>query len=228
MASVDAEQSEDKNQIVPADNKSNNSNNDFDEEGSEGSDYEMSAPIDFAEKHYLKYRWTMWWNPPFKKGAEWKVEKVLSFDTVEDFWCLYNHLAKPSMLKAGSNYHMFKDGVKPEWEDEENKNGGKWIIDLKKDAQKVDDAWMNIILAMIGEQDFQEYSDEICGVVVSPRAKGNKLALWTKSADMQDKCEDIGHKFKRITKYSGHASYQAHLDSIQSNSSFRNRERYKI
>ena len=26
------------------------------------------------------------------------------------------------------NFHLFKDGIKPMWEDEQNKNGGKWVF----------------------------------------------------------------------------------------------------
>jgi translation initiation factor 4E len=48
---------------------------------------------------------------------------------------------------------------------------------------------------MIGEQ-FED-SDEICGVVVSPRkANQNKLALWTRTAKDREKQKRIGTYFK--------------------------------
>ncbi|KAI9716634.1 MAG: glucose repression mediator protein [Chrysothrix sp. TS-e1954] len=34
----------------------------------------------------------------------------------------------PSALPIVSDYHFFKDGIRPVWEDDENKKGGKWII----------------------------------------------------------------------------------------------------
>nr|XP_015196006.1 PREDICTED: eukaryotic translation initiation factor 4E type 2-like [Lepisosteus oculatus] len=51
------------------------------------------------------------------------------------------------------------------WEDEANKNGGKWIIRLRKGLASR--FWENIILAMLGEQFM--VGEEICGVVVSIR-----------------------------------------------------------
>lgn len=48
---------------------------------------------------------------------------------------------------------------------------------------------------MIGEQ-FDD-SEEICGVVVSPRKAGqNKLALWTRTAKDREKQKRIGMYFK--------------------------------
>ena len=37
---------------------------------------------------------------------------------VEDFWALYNHIELASRLQAGCDYSLFKEGVKPMWEDE--------------------------------------------------------------------------------------------------------------
>ena len=37
---------------------------------------------------------------------------------VEDFWALYNHIELASRLAAGCDYSLFKEGVKPMWEDE--------------------------------------------------------------------------------------------------------------
>ena len=37
---------------------------------------------------------------------------------MEDFWALYNHIELASRLAAGCDYSLFKEGVKPMWEDE--------------------------------------------------------------------------------------------------------------
>jgi hypothetical protein len=36
---------------------------------------------------------------------------------------LFNNLVPPSQLPAGSNYHLFKGDVRPEWEDQYNEKG---------------------------------------------------------------------------------------------------------
>jgi len=45
---------------------------------------------------------------------------------------VYSHLRKPHELPHVSDYHLFKQGVRPVWEDDTNINGGKWIVRLKK------------------------------------------------------------------------------------------------
>lgn len=52
---------------------------------------------------------------------------------VEDFWRLYVHLRRPvDDRPTVCDYHVFREGIKPMWEDETNVNGGKWIVRLKK------------------------------------------------------------------------------------------------
>ena len=52
---------------------------------------------------------------------------------VEDFWRLYVHLRRPvDDRPTVCDYHVFREGIKPMWEDESNVNGGKWIVRLKK------------------------------------------------------------------------------------------------
>ena len=50
-------------------------------------------------------------------------------------------------------------------QDNANKNGGKWIIRLKKGLASR--CWENLILAMLGEQFM--VGEEICGAVISIR-----------------------------------------------------------
>jgi Eukaryotic initiation factor 4E len=85
---------------------------------------------------------------------------------VEHFWRVYDHLVRPNDQKTSTiDYHLFKNGIKPTWEDTQNANGGKWIVRLRKGlASKY---WEELILAIIGEQ--FDVGQEICGAVVSVR-----------------------------------------------------------
>lgn len=57
---------------------------------------------------------------------------------------------KPDDLPASSDINLFKEGVKPMWEDDQNKNGGKWILRLRKGLASR--YWENLILAILGDQ----------------------------------------------------------------------------
>lgn len=57
-----------------------------------------------------------------------------------------NNVMKASKLSSGSNYHVFKEGVQPMWEDSQNRKGGKWVMNVnKKDGDQLDQLWLNVV-----------------------------------------------------------------------------------
>lgn len=103
---------------------------------------------------------------------------MAGFSTVEDFFTVYQYLKRPSTLPLVSDYHIFKKGIRPVWEDEENKKGGKWIVRLKKGV--ADRYWEDLVFAIIGDQ-FGEASEEVCGAVLSMRSGEDILSIWTRN-----------------------------------------------
>lgn len=75
-----------------------------------------------------------------------------------------------------SDFYFFKEGIKFMWEDDVNKNGGKWIIWLWKGL--VFCCWENFILVMLGEQFM--VGEEICGVVVFVCFQEDIILIWNK------------------------------------------------
>ncbi|OAL71369.1 translation initiation factor eIF4E3 [Trichophyton violaceum] len=127
----------------------------------------------------LKSTWIVWYRPPTPKYSDYEKSTIplASISSVESFWTVYSHLKRPSLLPTVSDYHIFKKNIRPVWEDEANKRGGKWIIRLKKGV--ADRYWEDLLLAMIGDQ-FAEASDEVCGAVLSVRSGEDVLSIWTK------------------------------------------------
>ena len=162
-----------------------------------------TAEPDFTQKHPLESKWTLWFDNPDGKQkqsqSQWgqTLRAVYTFDTVEDFWCLYNNIIPPSRLSNMSDLHLFKEGVEPKWEDPTCEHGGKWTAILAKgNSQLLDTNWLHAVLACIGEQ-FDE-GDEICGIVVNVRPKNNRIAVWTKSASNEAAQISIGRQLKEI------------------------------
>ena len=160
----------------------------------------VAIPTELSVKHPLQNAWVLWFDNPVKRlGAkDWSqnLKKVATFDMVEDFWGIFNNIRPPSRLNAGSNYHLFKVGIEPTWEHPANMAGGKWNYSIpKKDGKKViDDMWLYTILAMIGEN--FDAGHELCGAVISLRKAGDRVAVWTKSAEDEKACMEIGEQFK--------------------------------
>lgn len=118
------------------------------------------------------------------------------FDTVESFCRYFNWLKPPSKLDRNSNYHLFKSGIKPMWEDEANANGGKWVLTMKNNPALLDRCWQWLTMALVGEE--LDEGDEICGAVVSLRSKVDRIQLWTRSKDDVEKMNGIGRKFVKL------------------------------
>jgi len=186
----------------------------------------------FAIKHPLQHRWTMWYDNPGKRTSQssWgdHLRKIVTIDTVEDFWGLYNILAA-SKLPAGANYHLFKEGVEPKWEDPENEKGGKWIVTIppKNRGVLLDKFWLWTLLACIGEG-FEDEA-EVTGCVCSVRRAADKIALWTKNALNDGAAKRIGRQLKQALELPDNQviGYQAHADSMKKNSSFNSKNRYE-
>ncbi|KAK9761726.1 hypothetical protein K7432_013150 [Basidiobolus ranarum] len=133
--------------------------------------------------HPLHYTWVFWFmhRPPGQKilNYESAMKKIAAFSSIEDFWAVYSHLRRPHELPTISDYHLFKQGVRPVWEDDTNINGGKWIVRLKKGLASR--YWESLVLAVIGDQ--FDVGSEICGAVLSIRHSEDILSVWNRSAN---------------------------------------------
>ena len=61
---------------------------------------------------------------------------------------LYNNIKPPSWLPPGTDFHLFKEGIEPKWEDPKCEHGGKWTILVPKAGnakQVVDKFWLHAV-----------------------------------------------------------------------------------
>ncbi|KAH8260511.1 hypothetical protein KR038_002720, partial [Drosophila bunnanda] len=172
-------------------------------------DYELGM------KHLLQHTWTVWhWENDRTKSWSDMLSDVTSFNTVEDFFSVYYFIKPPSDLKIFNDYMVFKQGIRPMWEDDFNKEGGRWIMLLDKASKAFSDKlWHDLLLCIIGE--CFEYSDQICGVVINVRNKANKLSLWTKNARNGTAVMAIGNQLKQFLHLGEmEIQYQGHKDAM--------------
>ncbi|OQR85005.1 eukaryotic initiation factor 4E [Achlya hypogyna] len=190
-----------------------------------------AVPAEIVPKHPLQHKWVLWYDNPKKKLAtetwEENLKKIYTFDTVEDFWCLFNNVLPPTKLSTGSNYHLFKEGIRPMWEDPINMKGGKWILtNTRQRRARLDDSWMHVMLALIGEA--LEDDDDVCGCVVSVRKSQDRLAVWTKTAVNEPLQRAVGRNFRKVLDLGKNEvlKFQSHADAAASGSSFQNEVLY--
>ncbi|KAL3741586.1 hypothetical protein ACJRO7_017104 [Eucalyptus globulus] len=173
--------------------------------------------------HPLGHSWTFWFDSPAAKSSQaaWgsSIRPIYTFATVEEFWSVYNNLHQPSKLVVGADLQCFKNKVEPKWEDPVCANGGKWTVTFSRG--KSDTSWLYTLLAMVGEQ--FDHGDEICGAVVSVRAKQEKIALWTRDASDEAAQMSIGKQWKEFLNYSQKAGFIFHEDAKKLDRAARNR-----
>jgi translation initiation factor 4E len=106
------------------------------------------------------------------------------------------------------------------WEDDANKEGGKWIVRLRKGLASR--CWENLILAILGEQFM--VGEEVCGAVVSIRYQEDIISVWNKTAHDQGTTIRIRDTLRRVLNLPQNTimEYKTHNDSLRDHSSFRN------
>ena len=125
-----------------------------------------------------------------------------------------------------SDYHLFKQGVRPEWEDEQNKGGGKWAYQFRdKRAAPIDDLWLNVMLAAIGETLESDDAKEVMGVVVNVRRGFYRIGVWTRTignkGTSREALMEIGRRFKEVLKIPPRdvgVEFSGHTDSARQGS----------
>mmetsp|Transcript_96949 Transcript_96949/g.313035 ORF Transcript_96949/g.313035 Transcript_96949/m.313035 type:complete len:232 (+) Transcript_96949:90-785(+) len=146
-------------------NENFNSNLKFTTEDSEESEEMLKKDLP------LRYTWSIWeqiMQSSDGKTAQYSdaTHKVSSFSSVQEFWKLWNHMPQPSELleqkrmvrEQPDGLHVidaimiFRDNIRPEWEDKMNAQGGHFQFQLKPNigGGQIDEYWNNLILGMIG------------------------------------------------------------------------------
>ncbi|KAH8553969.1 translation initiation factor eIF 4e-like domain-containing protein [Umbelopsis sp. PMI_123] len=181
------------------------------------------------QKHPLHYTWVFWFmhRPPGAKITNYEsgMKKIASVSSIEDYWAVYSHLKRPKDLPNISDYHLFKQGVRPVWEDTMNVNGGKWIVRLKKGLASR--YWESLVMAILGDQ--FDVGQEICGAVLSIRNSEDILSVWNQSAHEGRTNLKIRDTMKKVLNLPADTimEYKTHNDSLNDHSSFRNTDIFR-
>lgn len=157
------------------------------------------------------------------------IKPINTVHTVEEFWATYNYLRRPNDLSSTTDYHCFREGVKPTWEDPANAKGGKWIVRLPKGLASR--YWEEVVLALIGGQFPGVPEGEITGLVISIRYSEDILGIWNGNAADRDMVERLRDAIKKVLQLPAHAyasmEYKPHQNALADRSSFRNAQAWK-
>jgi len=176
------------------------------EEVADGHEEEGEAvePVggDVASSLPLRHRWVVWEQLMASGGKSIQysesTRQIASCETVEEFWKTWAQLPQPSellshrmVLSVSDGFHIvdalmiFRDGIKPQWEDAANADGGHLQFQFKASlgGGQIDEYWNNLVLGVIGGT--IEPDDVITGLRLvdklsgGPRGSGNlRVEVW--------------------------------------------------
>ncbi|PVU86754.1 hypothetical protein BB560_006607 [Smittium megazygosporum] len=147
----------------------------------------------FDSFHPLVDEWTVWYDSPSKKVTEqnWmaNIKKAADFQTLEDFWSVLNNIPGVNQIPVGANYHVFKNGIKPMWEDPANTKGGRLSVTFNKSAgDTIQNLWFRALAVIVGSDLSIE---NVCGAVFSNRKVSYRISLWLRNYETKDANVDI-------------------------------------
>ena len=126
---------------------------------------------------------------------ESKNKKIGEFETIEDFWKIYQHIKKPDNCQEGIQLKIFKDNIEPKWDDDLNKNGGKMTLLCNKEYTSI--IWEEIILNIIGNIFPKSVLENINGIVFISKEKYNIIQIWFKEYN-ENYCKELEQCFRKV------------------------------
>mmetsp|Transcript_30643 Transcript_30643/g.55990 ORF Transcript_30643/g.55990 Transcript_30643/m.55990 type:complete len:240 (+) Transcript_30643:73-792(+) len=171
----------------------------------------------------LRHGWTIWeqimQTPESKAQYSDATHRIASFNTVKGFWRYWNHLPQPSELVDGKKFvrdtgdttsvvdalMVFRNGIKPEWEDPVNASGGHFQFQLKPSLGDgkggiIDEYWNNIVLGMIGGT--LEPADMVTGARLvdklgQTRAASIRIEVWFSNFEDTEKVDMLQRNLEK-------------------------------
>ena len=159
--------------------------------------------------HALYHEWILWYDYGRfvnENNPEDGLIKLSSISDIEHFWAVMDTVKRASSLAFGANYHFFKSGVRPEWEDPANSQGGRWSIRIvAEDAATIDSTWERVLMSLIGEYIFEPLESAhpgiestISGAVMARRRLNTRIELWTTKCFEGDILEEMDARIREI------------------------------
>lgn len=113
----------------------------------------------------------LWYHNPNDK--DWSIssyEKVIEFQSIEEYWYYINIIDVKLILNG--MFFIMKKGIYPMWEDEKNINGG--CISLKILKDKSFENWNRISVYLLSNN----LTENINGISISPKKNFNIIKFW--------------------------------------------------
>ena len=144
--------------------------------------------IDRYHMHKLNNEWILWFHDPINN--DWSFESYINIhtiNTIEAFWEIFNNINKLNV--ENGMFFLMKNGIKPMWEDEQNRKGG--CFSYKVNNKQIIQTWTKLVYKLVCENLACNIKNTttINGITISPKRNFCIVKLWLKSCDLKDPYE---------------------------------------
>jgi len=136
--------------------------------------------------HNLHGKWDLYYHLPLNKSWDAASYKVISqeISTMEHVIALNSNISE-NVVKYCMLFAM-RDGIKPMWEDPQNRNGG--CFSFKVLNKQVYEAWKHLFCALCGESLFTNsaLNKGVNGITISPKKNFCVIKIWLRDCSIQN------------------------------------------
>ncbi|KAK1349007.1 translation initiation factor 4E [Hamiltosporidium tvaerminnensis] len=151
------------------------------------------------------------------------IRHICTLKTIENLGYFLRYLKPIESCESVCDINVFKQGIQPLWEDENNLGGGKWIIKLRKE---VGHRLLERLIIHLIKGPFS--TTDVNGVVASIRPKFFILSIWTRTCPKTNEVKNIIKEIRNLLKVGNEVEvcFKDNDESLRDNSSFKNTTRY--
>lgn len=135
--------------------------------------------------HKLSDNWTLWAHLPH--NTDWSLKSyipIATFTTVEETIAIIKTL--PPTLVENCMLFMMRQGIKPIWEDQKNRDGG--CFSYKVLNKNVEKAWSDLTYRIVGNtiSNGVSFVNSVTGITISPKKNFCIIKIWLANCDHQN------------------------------------------
>jgi len=144
------------------------------------------ATLENETFHELPSSWTLWAHLPH--DTDWTIksyqEVQSAINTVELALTITETI--PDVVVKNCMLFLMKEGVKPIWEDERNRQGG--CFSYKIPNKSVYDVWKKFSYVLVGGTISSQpaFANGVTGITISPKKNFCIIKLWMSTCEFQN------------------------------------------